>query len=276
MAQSNDSGVTVGISSGNDAEAKGTLIASMEVVTPLGTAESEENFTVGVPTGKPSISRISPGLGPVGQWVYVMGANFVHGNTAVAIAGVVAITVAVYGPENLGFTVPNGADGISQISVTTPNGEAISKDFFQIGVPTGPPSATKATEYTGHDWVYLKGSNFVHGETQIHIGSDVINATVYAPNNLGFTATDAWYTSSKLTVKTPNGDYVYNLSHLLRIKFVCNPGTLYILQESQDMELWADAGEAFMSESDALTFMADSEINAPTRFFRLREVDLNQ
>ena len=84
--------------------------------------------------GAPTVTGISPTLGPTGQWVYVFGSNFVGGQTTVSMGGKSLIGVNVYGPDQLGFTVPDTATGASNITVTTPNGSATSTQVFTVKV----------------------------------------------------------------------------------------------------------------------------------------------
>ena len=55
--------------------AEGTT--KIKIRTPNGEAISTQDYTVGVPTSPPSVSRINPELRPVNQWIYVNGTNLV-------------------------------------------------------------------------------------------------------------------------------------------------------------------------------------------------------
>jgi hypothetical protein len=244
----------------------------LTVITPLGSVTSNEIYTVGVPTGSPVVLSVSPLLGPVGQWIYVVGTNFVHGGTFVAIAGIVGISAYVYGPDQLGFELPEGAADDSVVTVTTANGEAISDDVFLVGIPEREPIIKRLHEYIGYDWIYIDGENFVNGESTVILDGRRVSVYVYGPSNGGFEAVDEWYTASEISLETPNGVTSFGLEALARFQIQCEPGESYILQESTDVQTWKDTGDSFETQESALKFLAEK--NDRSRFFRLRRVDL--
>jgi len=106
--------------------------ATVMVKTPDGQATYNGKYTVGVPTGIPTITSLSPVSGPVGQWVYIRGSEFVHGATTVSVGGKLATRAGVYGPESMAFGVPDGLSGDVTVTVKTPNGATESPIKFRI------------------------------------------------------------------------------------------------------------------------------------------------
>jgi hypothetical protein len=178
------------------------------VVTPNGSASSSEIFTVGVPSGTPTVTSVATTLGPVGQWVYVYGTNFVSGQTTISMGGVTSIPTSVGAPTGLGFAVPTGATGSGPITVVTPNGSASSSEIFTVGVPSGPPTVTSFSPNSGFvgQWTNVYGTNFVFGQTTISMGGMTsILAIVSGPTSLNFAVPVGSSGTGPITVITPNG-----------------------------------------------------------------------
>ena len=95
----------------------------VEVVTGEQRALSTSVFTVGTPTEPPVVTGLSPAEARPGDWVYVSGSGFVNGATTVVVGGM-EITGGVYGPSQLGFTVPELPAGPTEVRVRTDHGEA--------------------------------------------------------------------------------------------------------------------------------------------------------
>jgi hypothetical protein len=227
------------------------------VTTTNGTAISAAWYTVGIPTNPPSVSSISPTLGPTGQWVYVSGVNFVFGQTTAAVGGVSNISSTVYGPDKLGFTVPNGASGMTYIVVTTPFGTAQSVQRYQVGIPTNPPTVSQVDEYEGFDWVYVAGRNFVNGQTSVRVGpSYQTSGLVYRPESLGFTPPTNWYDLNILVVTTPFGaatQMLQSASPPIPVRSPTQQGKTYQIQSTTDLlGTWKDVGEPVSGNGDEL------------------------
>jgi hypothetical protein len=181
---------------------------SIVVTSPNGSATSTQTFTVGAPTGAPTLSQITVELGPIGQLVGVYGSNFISGQTTVAVGGVSSIVANVGSPDYLQFTVPNGATGTTHIVVTTPSGNATSTQTFTVGVPTGAPTVTSISPTVGSagQTVYVYGTNFVGGQTTVTMGgTSLISTVVYSPSSLGFTVPTGATGTTSIIVTTPNG-----------------------------------------------------------------------
>ena len=106
--------------------------ATVTVKTPDGRATYSGTYMVGVPTGKPRVTGLSPVAGPTGKWVYIKGAQFVCGASTVHVNGKIAARSTVYGPDSMGFTMPDGLSGDVTVTVKTPNGTAESPIPFHI------------------------------------------------------------------------------------------------------------------------------------------------
>lgn len=105
---------------------------TVSVKTPNGIAESPVKFHVGVPTGTPQITGLNPVAGAKGEWVYIKGVQFVGGASTVYVNGKIAERSTVYGPDSMGFTMPDGLSGDVTVTVKTPNGTAESPIQFHI------------------------------------------------------------------------------------------------------------------------------------------------
>jgi hypothetical protein len=248
--------------------ASGTF--SIKVITPFGEAVSLQTYTVGIPTDPPTITRFSPSLGPSSQWIYVWGSNFVGGQTYVTIAGLEDIYVsAVYSPGSLGFRLPyNALEGYTYITVRTPFGEATSDGQYYVGIPLGPPEINSLRIYFGADWIYLKGKNFVAGQTKIKIGEQIMNAAVYSQNNLGFAPIQNWTSFDKIIVETPNGTAEKLINYLVPLNLQLKANTTYNLESSTDLINWTTTEESITSESLALQILADTK-EGSKKFYRL-------
>lgn len=243
----------------------------IRVTTAYGSAYSSPTYTVGVPEEPPTVTGFSPSLGPVGQWVYVFGSGFVYNATTITFAGLTNIRASVYGPDQLGFTIPEGAFGSSSIRVTTPNGFFESSDIYTIGTPTAPPSFDRLQEYVGYDWVYMDGENFVHGQTQIIFDDGTtIPAHVYGPNSLGFNPPGEWQSLGSITIKTPYGQFTRSIQHMANLTFTASADKRYRIQFSTDLESWTSVGDPIVGEAAAFRMMA-THGGRPSEFYRVVE-----
>jgi hypothetical protein len=102
----------------------------------------------------PQIASFSPGSGPTGIEVAIIGANFI-GATEVAFNGVPAPTFFVDSNTQIRATVPDGAT-TGKIRVTTGDGAALSADDFTV--TTGGGSGATLTFTPLHD-AYVKSSS---------------------------------------------------------------------------------------------------------------------
>ncbi len=245
---------------------------AVQVTTDYGSASSTAIYTVGVPDEPPTVTSFTPSLGPVGQWVYVFGSGFVRDATTITFAGQTNIWALVYGPDQLGFTIPEEAVGSSSIGVTTPNGSFESLSLLTVGTPTAPPSFDRLQEYAGFDWVYMDGENFVHGQTQIIFDDGTtIPGHVYGPSSLGFTPPGEWQSLGSITVKTPYGQFTRNISRMANLAFFASANKRYQIQFSTDLENWTPVGDPIEGEAAAFRLMA-THAGRPSEFYRVVEL----
>ncbi len=113
----------------------GATTGPITVNTPTGLATSSTPFTV-TASATPTITNFSPTIGVAGTAVTITGTNFetTTSNNRVAFNNAFAQLTSSTA-TNIGATVPSGATS-GRISVTTPNGKAVSSaDFF---IPPAP------------------------------------------------------------------------------------------------------------------------------------------
>lgn len=158
----------------------------------------------------PSVTRISPCLGPPGQWIYVHGENFEIGATFASVANCQPIPAHVYDSTQLGFNLPLDAVGKGPITVQTPSGSAHSKEEYEVGIPKEEPKITRLGSSSGRggDWLYVFGMNFVQGKTTIEFHGITIQGHVYGPDQLAFSVPDGISGPCPIKVTTQFGNAV--------------------------------------------------------------------
>jgi PKD repeat protein len=122
----------------------GATSGPISVTTPSGTGTSSSPFTVTVAPA-PTIGSFTPGSGPVGTSVDILGASFT-GASSVTFNGTPA-SFTVNSDSELHATVPSGAT-TGPISVATASGTATSASSFTV-LPDTPPSAGFTFSCTG-------------------------------------------------------------------------------------------------------------------------------
>ena len=190
------------------ADGSGIYVATLVVNDGKVNSTAATVTVTATPSTATTLSSFSPNLGPVGQWVYVYGSNFVSGQTTISMGGVSSIPTTLYDSSSLGFTVPLGAAGTTNIVVTSPNGSATSTQTFTVGVPVGLPTITQITADLGPvgQLVGIYGSNFVNGQTMVTMGGvSSIPTQVGSPGYLQFTVPLGATGISNVVVTTPNG-----------------------------------------------------------------------
>jgi hypothetical protein len=160
----------------------------------------------------PTIESLSTTIGPVGQWVYLAGSNFIENETKVFFGSIECPNVAFYADTSVGIAIPEGASGESVFKVITPDGEFTSDIAFAVGVPTAAPTITSFYHHTDPtiNWVYVAGTNFVTEQTVISYGSEAVNACVYSPECCGFAKENSEDVITSITLITPNGSATFS------------------------------------------------------------------
>ena len=160
----------------------------------------------------PVISNFSPSLGPVGQWVYIFGSNFIGGDTRVFFDDTEVPSITVYDDGQLGFWLPDTTSVSGKFKVVTSDGEVTSVDSFIVGIPLTSPEIYKLVPHSDPDvnWTYISGDGFVCEETTVSYNSGgSIKAMVYSPDSLGFEKVNITDVITTLSVTTPNGTASY-------------------------------------------------------------------
>ena len=156
----------------------------------------------------PNIESLSTTIGPVGQWVYLAGNNFIENETKVFF-GSIECPIAFYADVSVGLSIPEGSSGENVFKVVTPNGEFISDIVFTVGVPSAPPTVTSFINHSNplENCVYVAGTNFVCEQTVISYNGKTAtaNAYVYSPESCGFAKENIEDVITSITLTTPNG-----------------------------------------------------------------------
>lgn len=160
----------------------------------------------------PIIESLSTTIGPVGQWVYLAGSNFIENETKVFFGPVECFDVTFYATASVGFAIPEGSSGENVFKVITPDGEFISDIVFTVAVPFASPTVTSFYSHSdpSFNWVYVAGTNFVGEQTVISYNSKTANAFVYSPEFCGFTKENIEDVITSITLTTPNGSATFS------------------------------------------------------------------
>ena len=169
----------------------------------------------------PVITGIWPGTAAEGESssVFVFGSNFVPGQTSVHMNGIQQFTVAVVSPEMLIMRVNVSTALYGPVTVTTPNGTAVSDTSF--GLPPGGlqitgvwPGTLEAGVTTS---VFVFGSEFdpAPGATEVYFnGVRQLIVQVVTPDMLIVRTTPTTALSGPVTVTTPAGSTTHS-THLV-------------------------------------------------------------
>jgi hypothetical protein len=158
----------------------------------------------------PTITALSTSIGPVNQWIYVFGTNFVIDETSIFFNTLDCGKVYVFNDVQLGFYLPSNATGSGFFKVVTPNGEFTSDIEYTVGTATLPPTVTDVRDHPDptSKWVYVDGTEFVSGQTTVAYecsGSKTVDVFVYTLNSGGFAKVDIDDVITSITLTTPNG-----------------------------------------------------------------------
>lgn len=196
------------------------------VTNDAGTATSDiATLTVNEPTPPtpptPTITALSTTIGPVNQWLYIFGTNFIAEQTNILFNDLNCGNIYVFNDTQLGFYLPSDATGTGVFKVVTPNGEFTSDIQYTVGSATLPPTVTDVRDHPDvtSKWVYVDGSEFVSGQSTITYefnGTKTVDLFVYTLNSGGFAKVDVDDVITSITLTTPNGS----------VQFDCNPSIL--------------------------------------------------
>lgn len=159
----------------------------------------------------PTIISLSTQFGPAGQWVYVVGTEFVSDNTQFYFNNIPCTSVRIYTDTSAGFYMPENISGTGTIKVVTPNGEYTSNIQFTVGSPTQPPTITDVRPHPNANWIYVDGTEFVSGQSTVTYGSNTVDLFVYTTVSAGFAKVNVSDTVNSITLTTPNGSVSYTI-----------------------------------------------------------------
>ncbi|WP_205746406.1 IPT/TIG domain-containing protein [Dyella amyloliquefaciens] len=169
------------------------------IFTPApGTIQSTWNFTlyqfnatpvfitITLSAGTPTLSSVSPGLGPTagGNSVTLTGTNFVTGAT-VTVGSTPATGVTVNSSNSISAVVPAHAAGAVDVVVTTSGGSAkIVNAYTYLPAPTVTGLSVTSGGTGGATSVTITGTNFVSGATVTFGGTSATGVTVNNSNSI--------------------------------------------------------------------------------------------
>lgn len=168
-----------------------------------GTGTLTAGFTWTATTLEPSISLVSPNVGPVsgGGTVTLTGGSFSFGTTA-TVSGV-SVPVTVIDTKHLSFPLPAGALGIASIVVVDPAAGASAEAEFTY-VPdlllaaVQPPAAPAGAQ------VLVRGDGFTPGVT-LSVGTQAVPVTVINQLVVSFVVPSGAGCAGTLTISNPSG-----------------------------------------------------------------------
>jgi len=198
------------------------LAVALVPASPLATvnlASASVGPNAGPAAAPPTSSGINPNLGPTtgGQTVTITGTNFVPGATTVTIGGILIpanqVTVSPTA-TSLTFLTPPHAEGLVDVTVSTPGGTTAPLGYTYVPPPTGVSLNPTSGPTTGGTTVTMTGTGFVAGQTSVTIGGTTIPASQvtvapdgttltfvtppHAPGTVGVTATTPGGTTAPL------------------------------------------------------------------------------
>ena len=175
----------------------GATTGPITVNTPTGLATSSASFTV-VASAAPTITSFTPTIGAAGTAVTITGTNFdtTASNNRIAFNNTFAAINSV-SPTSISTVVPNGGTS-GHISVTTPNGKAVSSADFFI-----PPSPYVAADVQVTGRMAYGGSQTVAITTSGKIGLIVFDGE--AGQRVSLKVNTSTIASCLLKISNPNG-----------------------------------------------------------------------
>ena len=169
------------------------------VTTVTGTSE-KATFTV---VGKPTISSLTPSIGPVGRQVLIAGTYFDPEDTKVRFGAGEATVFEVKNPTLIEATVPATAT-TGKVTVTTPGGEAVSANDFVL---KDAPTITGFTPTGGivGATVTISGTSFDAGSLVVKFGTGQVASPTLVNATTITAIVPASATTGKITVETAAG-----------------------------------------------------------------------
>jgi hypothetical protein len=162
----------------------------------------------------PIINSISPTIGPSNQWVYLFGSGFVKDETQVYFNAIQCNNVMVYSESQCGFHLSEDASGIGVFKVVTPDGTFTSQIEYTVEYPKLPPTITSVRVHPDPNvnWIYVDGTEFSYGQTNVSYNSISRNAMVYRFNQCGFSKENLSDVINSITLTTPNGSSTFQVN----------------------------------------------------------------
>ncbi len=189
----------------SDAEIKltvpeGLSLGALDVtVTTEGGISGNATFTV---VGKPTISSLTPAIGPVGKIVLIAG-TFFEETSQVKFGAGVATVVDIKNATLIEATVPTTAT-TGKVTVTTPGGDAVSTTDFVVKDAPTITSFTPTSEAVGAV-VTINGTSFDAGALVVKFGTGTASSlTLVSPTKITAIVPSS-ATTGKITVETAAG-----------------------------------------------------------------------
>lgn len=168
-------------------------------ITTAGGVSNKSTFTV---VGKPTITSITPAIGPTGRVVSIAG-TFFEDASKVSFGAGDAMTFSIKNANLIEATVPTNAT-TGKVKVVTPGGEALSAvDFVVKGAPEisgfTPSSGIVGTVVT------ITGQNFDAGSVVVKFGTGTATEVTIVSATQITAKVPATGTTGKITIETAAG-----------------------------------------------------------------------
>ncbi|MFY9560717.1 MAG: IPT/TIG domain-containing protein [Terriglobales bacterium] len=179
--------------------ANNTTTGKILVGTPGGTATSTTDFTI---LNAPTITSFNPTSGSAGTSVTITGTNFT-GATSVKFNSTAAASFTVNSATQITAVVASGTT-TGKITVTTPNGSAVSATVFTVNTPA--PTITGFNPGSGPvgTAVVIAGTNFTGATAVAFNGKAASSFSVDSATQITATVASG-STTGKISVTAPGG-----------------------------------------------------------------------
>ncbi|GGP22624.1 IPT/TIG domain-containing protein [Silvimonas iriomotensis] len=183
-------------------------IVDVTVTNPGGTSSTSASDQYTYNTPAPTVTSLSQTSGPVsgGNTIVITGTNF-SSTTGVQFGGTSASTFSAVSATSITVTVPAGAAGTVDVTVTTTSGTSTTgtaDHYTYVTAPTVSGISPTSGPTAGGTTVLLTGTNF-SGASAVFFGGTSASFTVNSATQITATAPAGSAGTQHVTVTTPGG-----------------------------------------------------------------------